>query len=83
MPGARIDSSSTCHGLKAVVLENEHLCLTILPESGAKIYRLIHKAADADILWRRLGLGHRSGWIGEGLGRETVRVCRLSQLLER
>ena len=52
MSGAHIDCSQKFHGLKAIILENEHLQLTILPELGSKIYHLIHKAAGRDILWQ-------------------------------
>lgn len=37
--------------LEAVVLENAALKVTILPELGAKVFELVDKAADRDLLW--------------------------------
>lgn len=51
MPGARIECNWSYNGLRTIVLENEYLRLTILPELGGKIFQVIHKAADTDILW--------------------------------
>ena len=38
-------------GLRAVVLENRHLRVVILPEAGAKIWQITHKPTDTDLLW--------------------------------
>jgi galactose mutarotase-like enzyme len=35
-----------------VVLENEWLSVTVLPEKGADIYRLVYKPKDVDVLWK-------------------------------
>ena len=37
--------------LRAVELENESLRLTVLPELGAKIYDIIHKGKNRNVLW--------------------------------
>jgi len=36
---------------RAVVVENEFLRLTVLPELGAKIYDIVHKATGRNLLW--------------------------------
>ena len=38
-------------GLRAVVLENRHIRVVILPEAGAKIWQITHKPTDTDVLW--------------------------------
>jgi hypothetical protein len=38
-------------GLGAVVLENQHLRIVLLPEAGAKIWQITHKPTDTDLLW--------------------------------
>ena len=47
----RLETDWTYHGLRVLRLENELLRLDILPELGAKIYNLIHKAVDRNALW--------------------------------
>ncbi|MEW5978419.1 MAG: DUF4432 family protein [Acidobacteriota bacterium] len=39
-------------GYRAVVLENEILSVTVLPEKGADIYSLVYKPRSMDILWK-------------------------------
>jgi hypothetical protein len=46
-----IDTNWTYHGFRAVVLENRHLRAVILPELGAKVWSLVDKAADRELLW--------------------------------
>ncbi|HKV58661.1 MAG TPA: hypothetical protein VJO32_10275 [Ktedonobacteraceae bacterium] len=48
---AFIETQWRYHDLRVVRLENELLRLDILPELGAKIYNLIHKPADRNLLW--------------------------------
>jgi galactose mutarotase-like enzyme len=38
-------------GLRAIVLENRHLRVVILPEAGAKIWQITHKTTDTQLLW--------------------------------
>jgi len=38
-------------GCLAIVVENEFLRLTVLPELGAKIYDIVHKGTGRNILW--------------------------------
>jgi hypothetical protein len=48
---ARVETEWTYRGLRVVRIENELVRLDILPELGAKVYNLIHKAADRNVLW--------------------------------
>jgi len=47
----RIDTNWKYHGLQVVRLENELICLDVFPELGAKIYNLIHRPSDRNLLW--------------------------------
>ena len=47
----RFDPHWCYYGLECLRLENEHVAVEVLPELGAKIYRLIDKARDHDLLW--------------------------------
>jgi hypothetical protein len=48
---ARIDPDWRYHDLRALVLEDARLRLVVLPEMGAKLFALIDKRADRDVLW--------------------------------
>ncbi len=50
--GCRISDSWTFRGLKAVVLENELVRVTVLADKGADIYSFVHKPTDTDFMWR-------------------------------
>ncbi|MFN8375580.1 MAG: hypothetical protein U0694_22235 [Anaerolineae bacterium] len=39
------------HGLRAVILENRLLRVTVLPETGARIHSIVHKPSDTEFLW--------------------------------
>jgi len=47
----RLDTRWSYRGLRCLRLENEHLAVDVLPELGGKIFRLIDKRADRDVLW--------------------------------
>lgn len=47
----RFSDAWTFHGLQALVLENEHLRVTILPELGGKIWSIVAKRHDREMLW--------------------------------
>ncbi len=51
MAKTRIDTDWSYRGLKAIVLENELLRLDIFPEVGAKIYNLVYKPLDRNLLF--------------------------------
>lgn len=59
----RVSESRIERGYTAIVLENEWLSATILPEKGAEIHRLVYKPKSMDVLWKspwglkRLGAG--------------------------
>jgi hypothetical protein len=48
---ARIDPHWSYCGLPAVRMENRWLTVEILPETGGKIFRLIDKVGDRNVLW--------------------------------
>jgi len=48
---ARIDPNWSYRGMPAVRMENRWLAVEVLPETGAKIFRLIDKVADRNVLW--------------------------------
>lgn len=48
---ARVETEWKYRDLRVVRLENELLRLEILPELGAKIYNLVLKAVDRNVLW--------------------------------
>ncbi len=47
----RFDPHWRYHSLECLRIENEHVAVDVLPEMGAKIYHLIDKGRDQDILW--------------------------------
>jgi galactose mutarotase-like enzyme len=47
----RFDPYWRYNGLECLRIENEHLTLDVLPELGAKIYRLIDKSRDHNLVW--------------------------------
>src|SRR5437016_1945131 len=61
----RIDPHWHYHDLRAIVLENEHLRLVVLPETGAKIHALIDKKRDHDVLWHNPRLEPRRPVFGQ------------------
>ena len=48
---ARVNIDWTYCDLQVIRLENEIICLDVLPELGGKIWNLIHKPADRNLLW--------------------------------
>ena len=48
---ARIHTNSGPVDLRSVSLENRALRVTVIPELGGKVFELIDKAADLDLLW--------------------------------
>ena len=47
----RLDTNWHYHGFRALVVENRHLRLVILPELGGKLWSLVYKPADREIFW--------------------------------
>jgi hypothetical protein len=44
-------SCESVHGLRAIRLENNRLCVTVLPEAGARIWQIVYKPLHTDLLW--------------------------------
>ncbi|HVB73708.1 MAG TPA: hypothetical protein VNE38_09155 [Ktedonobacteraceae bacterium] len=61
---ARLETEWRYRDLRVVRLENELLRLDILPELGAKIYNLIHKSADRNMLWHNPRIAPHRASIG-------------------
>ena len=49
--GARIDDQWGYRGLRVIRLENSRIAVDVMPELGGKIFRIIDKAGDRDVLW--------------------------------
>jgi hypothetical protein len=47
----RLDTNWQYRGLQVVRLENDLLCIDLLPELGAKIYNFVHKPSGRNLLW--------------------------------
>lgn len=47
----KLDTRWRLDGLRTVILENQYLRITILPQLGARIYELIYKPHDVNLLW--------------------------------
>ena len=47
----RLDTDWQHRGLQVVRLENDLLCIDVLPELGAKIYNFVHKPSGRNLLW--------------------------------
>lgn len=48
---ATISSAWSYRGFAAIVLENEHIRMTVLPGHGAKVFELVSKSAGRDLLY--------------------------------
>lgn len=68
-----LDTNWKYRGLRVVLLENRLLRVTILPELGAKIWDLVHKPSDRNLLWHNprieprpvpLGGSYDDNWSG-------------------
>jgi hypothetical protein len=51
-----IDTHWQYHGLQVVRIENDLLCVDVLPELGAKIYNFVHKPSGRNLLWHNPSL---------------------------
>lgn len=62
--GCRISDAWTFRGLKTVILENDHIRVTVLVDKGADIYEFVHKPSDTDFMWRTpWGVRDPSKWV--------------------
>ena len=57
-PGSelRVMADCSCHGLRAIVLENQWLRLVVLPQAGARIWQITYKPSSTDLLWNNPGI---------------------------
>src|SRR3984885_16299548 len=53
------DERWSCCGIPAVLLESRYLRVTVLPELGGKIYSIVSKAGDTELLWHNPRLDPR------------------------
>ncbi|NJM07057.1 DUF5107 domain-containing protein [Candidatus Gracilibacteria bacterium] len=49
--GVRLETNWTYYGFRALVLENRYLRAVLLPDLGGKIWSLVDKLADRELLW--------------------------------
>lgn len=50
--GARVSLDTTYHNMRALVIENEQLRVTILLDKGTDIVEFLHKPTDTDFMWK-------------------------------
>lgn len=60
----RIDADWRYHGFQALVIENSHLRLVILPELGGKLWSLVYKPLDREIFWHNPRMAPRPAFYG-------------------
>jgi galactose mutarotase-like enzyme len=60
----RFSSDWTYRGLRALVLENAHLRVTFLPELGGKIWSIVAKQQDREMLWHNPRIAPRPASYG-------------------
>jgi hypothetical protein len=53
---AEVDTQWHYRGLQVVRLQNEQVCLDVLPEVGAKIYNFVHRPSGRNLLWHNPGI---------------------------
>jgi len=66
------DRSLVDRAFPALVLENDHLRATVLPSLGGRLYSLVHKASDEELLYRNpvfqpANLALRNAWWAGGV----------------
>lgn len=69
LPNLKIEPKT----FRAIVLENEFLKVTLLPELGGRIFQITHKPAGRDLLYNnrvlkptRWGMPNQDGWLAAG-----------------
>jgi hypothetical protein len=63
---ARLDRDWSYRGTPAVVMENDALAVTLLPELGGKVWQLRHKSTDTELLWHNPRIRPRPVPFGAG-----------------
>ncbi len=64
MPRVSIDANWTYRSFRTVVIENRRLRAMVLPELGGKIWSLVDKTADREVLWHNPRLPPRPAHYG-------------------
>ncbi|MBM7564026.1 DUF4432 family protein [Paenibacillus sacheonensis] len=49
--GVKVDTNWTYNEIRTVVMENEKLRVVVMPELGAKIWQIVYKPRDKELLW--------------------------------
>ena len=60
----RVSKDWSYRGKEVVVLENARLRVTLLPSSGARVFELVDKATDTDLLWHHPRRGPEPAVLG-------------------
>ncbi len=50
--GTRISADTTYHDMRALVIENEQIRVTVLLDKGTDIVEYLHKPTDTDFMWK-------------------------------
>ncbi len=50
--GCRVNDELTYRGLRMMVIENELIRVSLLPDKGTDIFEFVHKPTDTDFMWR-------------------------------
>lgn len=67
-----VDDDYTYKGYRLVIIENDYIKLTVLPEKGADIYKFIDKVHNIDFLWKTpMGLRKNVRTVPSGYGNES------------
>jgi uncharacterized protein DUF4432 len=62
--GCRLTTDLTFRGMRTVVLENEHLRISVLADKGTDIIEFLYKPRDLDFMWRSpLGIRNPTRWV--------------------
>lgn len=56
MAGYGIKTGRLPSGLRTIEFESEYLCVTVLPEAGARIWQITYKPLNANLLWHNPNL---------------------------
>jgi len=51
MDVVKLTSEISLHGMNTICLENNNLRVVMLPEAGARIWQIVYKPFDAELLW--------------------------------
>ena len=52
MMSCKIEFPTLTHGVRCVRMSNNLISIDVLPDKGADIYALVHKATGIDVMWK-------------------------------